>query len=147
MQIHFERTSFHTVRNRQRIFWRCVCVRFIFSYELFYGGSAGRYLIRTQIKAIWKNARKSCFALSLLEHWNKLLREVIKSPFLEIFKTHLDTVLSILLRVTVCEQEAELEGLQRSLLTSAIPWWESLWGVLWSLLTAPNDKWFGRGWE
>jgi len=35
--------------------------------------------------------------LFLTEHWNRLPREVVESPSLEIFKTHLDKVLYNLL--------------------------------------------------
>jgi len=43
------------------------------------------------------NMRKNFFPLRVTEHWNRLRREVVKSPSLEIFKTHLDTVLYSLL--------------------------------------------------
>jgi len=39
------------------------------------------------------NNRKYCFTLSVTEHWNRLPREVVESPSLEIFKTTLDTAL------------------------------------------------------
>jgi len=39
------------------------------------------------------NIRKNFFTLRVMEHWNRLPREVVDSPFLEIFKTHLDEVL------------------------------------------------------
>jgi len=41
--------------------------------------------------------RKNFFPLRLTEHWNRLPREVVESPSLEIFKTHLDKVLCSLL--------------------------------------------------
>jgi len=41
--------------------------------------------------------RKNFFPLRLMEHWNRLPREVVESPSLEIFKTRLDKVLCSLL--------------------------------------------------
>jgi len=43
------------------------------------------------------NMRKNFFPLRVTEHWNRLPREVVDSPSLEIFKTHLDKVLCSLL--------------------------------------------------
>jgi len=43
------------------------------------------------------NMRKHFFTLRVTEHWNRVPREVVESPSLEIFKTHLDTVLCSLL--------------------------------------------------
>ncbi|GAB0181641.1 hypothetical protein GRJ2_000629400 [Grus japonensis] len=43
------------------------------------------------------NMRKNFFTLRVTEHWDRLPREVVESPSLEIFKTHLDTILCNLL--------------------------------------------------
>ena len=43
------------------------------------------------------NMRKNFFPLRVTEHWNRLPREAVESPSLEIFKTHLDKVLCSLL--------------------------------------------------
>jgi len=47
------------------------------------------------------NMRKNFFPLRVTEHSNRLPREVVESPSLEIFKTHLDKVLCSLLWVTL----------------------------------------------
>ena len=43
------------------------------------------------------NMRKNFFMVRVMEHWNKLPREVVESPSVEIFKTSLDTYLCDLL--------------------------------------------------
>ena len=43
------------------------------------------------------NMRKNFFPLRVTEHWNRMPREVVESPSLEIFKTRLDKVLCSLL--------------------------------------------------
>jgi len=43
------------------------------------------------------NMRKNFFTLRVTEPWNRLLREVVESPSLEIFETCLDKVLCSLL--------------------------------------------------
>jgi len=43
------------------------------------------------------NMRKNFFTLRVMEHWNRLPRGVVESPFLEILKTSLDKVLCSLL--------------------------------------------------
>ena len=50
------------------------------------------------------NMRKNFFTLTVTEHWNRLPREVVDSPSLEIFKTRLDKVLCSLRWVTLLWQ-------------------------------------------
>jgi len=66
------------------------------------------------------NKRKNFFTLRMMEHWNRLPREVVESPSLEIFKTHLDEVLCSLLWVTLLRQGVGLDDPQRSLPTPNI---------------------------
>jgi len=39
------------------------------------------------------NRRKNFFTLRVTEHWNRLPRQAVESPSLEIFKIHPDVVL------------------------------------------------------
>ncbi|KFV78104.1 hypothetical protein N308_15734, partial [Struthio camelus australis] len=43
------------------------------------------------------NLRKNFFPVGVAEHWNRLPREVLESPSLEIFKTRLDVILGNML--------------------------------------------------
>jgi len=63
------------------------------------------------------NMRKNFFPLRVTEPWPRLPREAVESPSLEIFKTHLDTVLCSLLWVTLLGQGVGLGDPQRSLPT------------------------------
>ncbi|KAJ7415931.1 hypothetical protein WISP_75129 [Willisornis vidua] len=48
-------------------------------------------------RKIHLSKRKNFFTVRVTKPWNRLLREVMESPFLGIFKSHLDTLLSNLL--------------------------------------------------
>jgi len=63
------------------------------------------------------NMRKNFFPLRVTEPWHRLPREVVESPSLEVFKTHLDKVLCSLLWVTLLWQGVGLDDPQRSLPT------------------------------
>ena len=65
------------------------------------------------------NTRKNFFMVRVMEHWNRLPREVVESP-LEIFKAHLDAYLSNLLQGTCFGRGIGPDDLSRSLPTPAI---------------------------
>jgi len=65
------------------------------------------------------NMRKN-FTLRVTEPWPRLPRGAVESPSLEIFQTHLDTVLCSLLWVTLLGQGVGLGDPQRSLPTPTI---------------------------
>ena len=44
------------------------------------------------------------FTVRVTEHWHRLPKEVVESPSLEVFKSHLDTVLRNQLWVALLEQ-------------------------------------------
>ncbi|PKU38854.1 hypothetical protein llap_10847 [Limosa lapponica baueri] len=52
---------------------------------------------KLECKKFHLNMRRNLFTLRVAEHWNRLLREVVESPSLEIFKTCLDMFLCNLL--------------------------------------------------
>jgi len=64
--------------------------------------------------------RKNFFTLRATEPWNRLPREAVESPSLEIFKPSLAAVLCSLLWVTLLRQEVGLGDPQRSLPTPTI---------------------------
>jgi len=66
--------------------------------------------------------RKNFFILRVMEQWNRLPREVVESPSLEIFKTRLDNVLCSLLWLTLLRQRVGLDDPQRCLPTPNILW-------------------------
>jgi len=52
---------------------------------------------KLQHKKFHLNMWKNFFTVRMTEHWNRLPREIVDSPSLEIFKNHLDKVLCSLL--------------------------------------------------
>ena len=44
-------------------------------------------------RKFWLNMRRHFFTVRVTEHWNRMPREAVESPSLEIFKTRLDAIL------------------------------------------------------
>ena len=44
-------------------------------------------------RKFYTNRRKNLFTVRVMQHWNRLPRDVVESPFLEIFKTRLHVYL------------------------------------------------------
>ncbi|KFV88553.1 hypothetical protein N308_11746, partial [Struthio camelus australis] len=48
---------------------------------------------KLQHRQFHTNMRRNFFTVRVTEHWNRLPREAVESPSLEIFKTRLDAIL------------------------------------------------------
>ena len=66
------------------------------------------------------NMRKNFFAVRVTEQWNKLPREVVESPSVEAFKTHLDVFLCPCSGCACSRRGVGQDHLQRSLPTPTI---------------------------
>jgi len=67
--------------------------------------------------------QKNLFMLRVTEHWNRLPREAVEFPFVEIFKTHLNAYLCNLLWGTCFSRRVGVDDLLSSLPTLAILWY------------------------
>ena len=97
--------------------WRRLRGRLIYAYKYLKGGCQEAKLLsvvpsnrnrgnghKLKHRKFRLNMRKNFFPLRVMEPWNRLPREVVESPSLEILKTHLDAVLCSLLWVTLLWQ-------------------------------------------
>jgi len=71
-------------------------------------------------KKFHTNTRKNFFPVRVTEHWNRLPREVVESPSLEIYKTHPNAFMHNLLKGSCLSRGVGLDDLQRSLPTPMI---------------------------
>ena len=74
------------------------------------------------VRERWDRDMRKNVTLKVMEHWNRLPREAVESPSLQIFQTCLYKVLCSLLWVTLLRQGVGLSDPQRSLLTPTILW-------------------------
>jgi len=82
------------------------------------------YLVTALLASILRLNMRKNFPLKVTEPWNRLPREAVESPSLEIFQTRLDVVLCSLLWVTLLGQRVGLGDPRRSLPT--LPCWDSV---------------------
>ena len=66
------------------------------------------------------NMQKNFFTMRVMEHWKRLPRKLVESPFLEICKVRLDAYLGNLLYGTFFGRKIEPDDLLRSLPTSSV---------------------------
>ena len=66
------------------------------------------------------NTWKKFFTVRVTEYWNRLTREAVEPPSVEIFKTHLDTYRCDLLQGICFSRGVGLNDLLRSLPTPAL---------------------------
>jgi len=79
-----------------------------------------RQQAQTEMQRFQLKRRKDFFTVRVTEYWNRLPREAVASPSLEILKTHLDAILRNALKVILLGRGVGPDELQRSLPTSAI---------------------------
>lgn len=66
------------------------------------------------------NTKNPFFTVRVAEHWRRLPKEVVESPSLETFKSHLNIVWGNWIYVALLEQADGSDNLQRLLSTSTI---------------------------
>ena len=64
---------------------------------------------KQQHRKLQLNMRKHCFTVKVMEHWNRLLREAVEPPSLEMFNPCLDVMLYSVLQVTLLGQGNRLD--------------------------------------
>ena len=62
-----------------------------------YGNRTRSNSLKLEHRKFCTNMWKKFFMAKLMEHWNRLPKEVVESPSMETFKTHLNACLSDLL--------------------------------------------------
>ena len=53
--------------------------------------------LKLECRKFYTNVQNNFFMVRVMEHWNRLLRDVVESPSMEIFKTHMEAYLRNLL--------------------------------------------------
>lgn len=66
--------------------------------------------------------RKYFFTVLVMKYYHELPKEVVKFPYLEIFKSHLDMILGNVLQVTFLKQVASRGPFQPQLFRDSVVW-------------------------
>ena len=65
--------------------------------------------LKLEHRKFYTNMEKNLFTVRVMAHWNRLPREAVESPSLEIFMTHLDANLCNFLELTCFSRRGGLD--------------------------------------
>jgi len=85
-------------------YWQCPLFHFFLTCDTIFEVSHLCNNGKVFSSKVLEHVLRKNFTLRVMEHWNRLPREVVDSPSLDTFKARLDTILCSLLWVTLLRQ-------------------------------------------